>query len=129
MAVAAILMVFGVFVLYRGVRSALSLRALRREGSHVTGTVTGHQRRGSGARSAIVTYVDEHGADRQITSPLSSSWPIGAGKAVTVRYRPGDPDSSRIDDRMENLGHLVLTAAVGIGFPVAGAVLAVKGHW
>jgi len=125
MILGAVLVLMGATVLYLGGRDMLHVRRLRRDGRAAVGTVTGHERRASGARSVIVAYADEHGATHQLTSSLSSSSPTAdVGETVTVRYLPGDPDSARVDERRENSGTVVLTGVLGIGFAVAGVVLA-----
>jgi hypothetical protein len=125
MVLAAVLVLVGAFVLYRGVREMLHIRRLRRQGRQVVGTVTGHQRRSSGTRSVIVSYIDERGTAQQIISSLSATSPtIGVGEPATVRYLPGDPGSAWIDERRENLRSALLTLVIGFGFASAGVFLA-----
>ena len=124
MVLAAVLLLIGVFVLYKGGREMLHVRTLRARGRQAPGTVTGHERKPSGARAVIVTYTDDYGTTHQVTSSISSSVPsIGVGEPVTVRYLAGDPASAHIDEPRENVRNTLGILVIGLGFTAAGIAL------
>jgi hypothetical protein len=76
----------------------------------------------------VVTWTDEHGIARQVTSSLSSSRPaLAVGEPVTVRYLPGDPGGASLDERGENIRGALLLVVLGCGFAAAGVYLALTG--
>jgi hypothetical protein len=46
----------------------------------------------------VVTYLDEHGTEREFTTGTSTTWVSHQpGEQVTVRFRPGHPEAARIE--------------------------------
>ncbi|MCO8274855.1 DUF3592 domain-containing protein [Actinoplanes sp. TRM 88003] len=124
MVLAAILLLIGLFVLYKGVREWQHVRRLRREGRQAFGTVTSHERKPSGARAVVVSWTDDYGTTHQLTSSQASSVPtIGIGEPVTVRYLAGNPASAYIDERRENVRNVLGMLVLGLGFTAAGVTL------
>ncbi len=117
----------GIGVLFLGLGMIATANNVRYANAiEVPGTVVAHEARSDSdgtTYALVVSYVDEAGRTREITSNYSTSSPAKIGSEVPVQYLPGKPDSVRIATWMGKWFLATLfTGMGGIFAVIAGAV-------
>ena len=105
-----------------GVREALRLRRLRREGVTAVGQVISHRVTGGmgGASFAVVAFVDARGEPHRFESAASGVKGLPVGGRARVRYLPGAPKTARLDHTRHRTLSVALPLAIGTAFLAAG---------